>query len=45
MNQQKQPARTFITINKLINGLRNNDLLNDATHIKVLFDGFISVNY
>ena len=44
MNQQKQPARTFITINKLINGLRNNDLLNDATHIKVLFDGFISVN-
>ena len=44
MNYQKQPARTFITINKLINGLRNNDLLNDATHIKVYFDGFISVN-
>ena len=44
MNQQ-QPAKTFISVNKLINGLRNNDLLNDATHIKVLFDGFISVNY
>ena len=43
MNQQ-QPAKTFISVNKLINGLRNNDLLNDATHIKVLFDGFISVN-
>ena len=43
MNQQ--PARTFISVNKLINGLRNNDLLNDATHIKVLFDGFISVDY
>ena len=44
MNQQ-QPAKTFISVNKLINGLRNNDLLNDATHIKILFDGFISVNY
>ena len=44
MNQQ-QPAKTFLSVNKLINGLRNNDLLNDATHIKILFDGFISVNY
>ena len=44
MNQQ-QPAKTFISVNKLINGLRNNDLLNDATHIKIYFDGFISVNY
>ena len=43
MNNQ-QPAKTFISVNKLINGLRNNDLLNDATHIKVYFDGFISVN-
>ena len=45
MNYQQQPAKTFISVNKLINELRNNDLLNDATHIKVYFDGFISVDY
>ena len=45
MNYQKQPAKNFISTNKLINGLKNKDLLNDATHIKVLFDGFISVDF
>ena len=45
MNHQKQPKKTFITINKLINGLNNKCLLNDATHIKVLFDDHIEAKY
>ena len=45
MNYQKQPAKTYITVNKLINGLRNNDLLNDIIELRVLFDDVMEANY
>ena len=41
----KQPIKTFITVNKLINGLNDKDLLNDIKTLKVLFDDHMEANY
>ena len=45
MNHQKQPKKTFITINKLINGLNDKELLNGRTMVRVLFDDVMEANY
>jgi hypothetical protein len=41
----KQPIKTFITVNKLINGLNDKDLLNDIKTLKVLFDDYMEADY
>ena len=43
MNQQ--PKKTFLTVNKLINGLNDKGLLNDIKTLKVLFDDCMGTNY
>ena len=44
MNNQ-QTKKTFMTVNKLINGLNDKDLLNDIKTLKVLFDDVMAANY
>ena len=43
MNQQ--PKKTFLTVNKLINGLNDKGLLNGKTTIRVLFDDVMEAKY
>ena len=43
MNQQ--PKKTFITTNKLINGLNKLSLLHDKNTIDILFDDLMEANY
>ena len=45
MNHQKQPAKTFVTVNKLINGLNDKGLLNGKTTMRVLFDDVMEAKY
>jgi hypothetical protein len=44
MNYQ-QTKKTFLTVNKLINGLNDKDLLNDIITLRVLFDDVMEANY
>ena len=43
MNQH--PKKTFVTINKLINGLNDKGLLNGKTTMRVLFDDVMEAKY
>ena len=44
MNYQ-QTKKTFMTVNKLINGLNDKGLLNDIITLSVLFDDVMAANY
>ena len=44
MNYQ-QTKKTFMTVNKLINGLNDKNLLNDIITLSVLFDDVMAANY
>ena len=44
MNNQ-QTKKTFMTVNKLINGLNDKNLLNDIITLSVLFDDVMAANY
>ena len=44
MNYQ-QTKKTFLTVNKLIDGLNDKDLLNDIITLSVLFDDVMAANY